>query len=90
MLPNGKIERRKNHEKMDFSNEELELVDIKEMDHSYVSYENGVSLIMETKWEGTSYTMLLESDTIEMEDMIWIANNLKMVNCVNDTSYYKE
>lgn len=78
------------HEKIDFSNKELEPVDIKEMDHSYISYENGVSLIMETKMEGVSYTMLLESDTIEMEDMIWIANNLKMVNCVNDTSYYKE
>lgn len=78
------------HEKIDFSNEELEPVDIKEMDHSYISYENGVFLIMETKMEGVSYTMLLESDTIEKDDMIWIANNLKMVNCVNDTSYYKE
>ena len=78
------------HEKIDFSNEELEPVDIEEMDHSYISYENGVSLIMETKMEGVSYTMLLESDTIEIDDLIWIANNLKILHCANVTSYYTE
>ena len=78
------------HEKIDLLNGELEPVDIKGMAYSYVSYENGISLIMGTKKESVSYTMLLESDTIEMDDLIWIANNLKMVNCVNDTSYYKE
>lgn len=78
------------HEKIDFLNGELEPVDIKGMEYSYISYENGISLIMGTKKESVSYTMLLESDTIEMDDLIWIANNLKMVNCVNDTSYSKE
>ena len=78
------------HEKIDLLNGELEPVDIKGIEYSYVSYENGTSLIMGTKKESVSYTMLLESDTIEMDDLIWIANNLKMVNCVNDTSYYKE
>ena len=78
------------HEKIDLSNENLEPVDINGMEHSYVSYENGISLIMETKREGVSYTMLLESDTIEIDDLIWIANNLKMVYCANATSYYKE
>ena len=78
------------HEKIDLLNGELEPVDIKGMEYSYVSYENGTSLIMETKREGVSYTMLLESDTIEIDDLIWIANNLKMVHCANATSYYKE
>lgn len=78
------------HEKMNFTVADIEVVKINGIDHSYVSYEDGISLIMETKKEGVSYTMLLESDTIEMEDMIWIANNLKKIDCVNDTSYYKE
>lgn len=78
------------HQKMDFLKDSLEKIEINDMFQCYISYENKVALIMETEIEGVFYTILIESDTIETEDMIWIAKNLQMVKSGDDTSYYKE
>lgn len=75
------------HGEMDFSKESYEKIEIKDMDNSYVSYENGITLVMETKREGVFYTIVIESDTIDMEDMIWITKNLKMVKDGDNTNY---
>lgn len=78
------------NEKLDYSKSGLEQIEIKNMNHSYITNENGSALIMETEQEGIFYTIVIESDTIEMEDMIWMAKNLKRVKGGEETTYYED